>query len=90
MVSCSDCNARCCRQEVPLFGETAVPEWLVEVDEQGNRVLRRLEDGWCALLDRSSMRCTIYADRPFVCRQFELGGIECLELRAEPGALRTT
>jgi uncharacterized protein len=27
------------------------------------------------------MRCTIYAVRPLICREFELGAAECLEQR---------
>lgn len=43
--------------------------------------MRRLEDGWCAALDRDSMRCTIYAQRPMICREFALGSEDCLEER---------
>ncbi|HCC62561.1 MAG TPA: YkgJ family cysteine cluster protein, partial [Pseudomonas sp.] len=40
-----------------------------------------LDDGWCAALDRDSMRCTIYSWRPLICREFELGSDDCLEER---------
>jgi len=43
--------------------------------------MRRLDDGWCAALDRDSMRCTIYDRRPLICREFELGSDDCLEER---------
>lgn len=80
-VSCSSCAACCCRLEVLLFGDTGVPERFIEVDAWGGEVMRRLEDGWCAALDRDSMRCTIYADRPLICREFELGSADCLQER---------
>ena len=40
------------------------------------------DDGWCAALDRMQMRCSIYEQRPFVCREFEMGGGDCLDERA--------
>ena len=43
--------------------------------------MRRLDDGWCAALDRDSMRCSIYEVRPLICREFEMGAPECLEER---------
>jgi Fe-S-cluster containining protein len=44
--------------------------------------MARLDDGWCAALDRKSMSCTIYDKRPLICREFELGSHECLAERA--------
>ena len=81
-LSCSSCAACCCRLQVLLFGDAGVPLRFVETDPEGGEVMRRLEDGWCAALDRDSMRCTIYADRPLICREFELGSEECREERA--------
>jgi Fe-S-cluster containining protein len=45
--------------------------------------MARLEDGWCAALDRKTMLCTIYERRPAICRDFELGGYDCLAERFE-------
>uniref|UniRef100_UPI0025D56710 YkgJ family cysteine cluster protein n=1 Tax=uncultured Thiocystis sp. TaxID=1202134 RepID=UPI0025D56710 len=42
------------------------------------------DDGWCAALDRDSLRCRIYAWRPLVCREFVMGGPDC---RIERGRL---
>jgi Fe-S-cluster containining protein len=42
----------------------------------------RLDDGWCAALDRDTLRCRIYAQRPLICREFEMGGSDCLAERA--------
>ncbi len=40
--------------------------------------MRRLEDGWCSALDRQTFMCTIYENRPWICREFEVGSYECL------------
>ena len=44
--------------------------------------MERLEDGWCAALDRNTMMCMIYEKRPWICREFEMGGYECISERA--------
>lgn len=80
-VSCSSCAACCCRLEVMLLTDTGVPERFIDEDDWGGQVMRRLDDGWCAALDRNSMRCTIYSRRPLICREFELGSDDCLEER---------
>ena len=36
--------------------------------------MARLDDGWCAALDRVTMGCRIYAQRPAIYRDFALGG----------------
>ena len=77
-VSCTTCHACCCRLEVLLLTDTGVPETFIRVDEWGGRTMARLADGWCAALDRGSMACTIYDQRPQVCREFEVGSDECL------------
>ncbi|MGA7593646.1 MAG: hypothetical protein WCA64_00475, partial [Gallionella sp.] len=51
-ITCSDCRACCCRQEVMLMGEDVhVPAELTARDPWGGWVMRRLADGWCAALD---------------------------------------
>jgi Fe-S-cluster containining protein len=82
-VTCASCAARCCRLEVMLIGEDDVPLELTAVDAWGGSVMARLEDGWCAAVDRNTMRCAIYERRPSVCRDFELGGSDCLEERSK-------
>jgi Fe-S-cluster containining protein len=42
----------------------------------------RLADGWCAALDRDTLRCRIYGQRPLICQDFAMGGPECLAERA--------
>lgn len=86
-ITCDSCAARCCRLEVMLIGDDDVPAGLTAVDAWGGHVMARLDDGWCAALDRGSMRCRIYERRPAICRDFELGGDDCLEERSKPVAM---
>lgn len=80
-VTCSNCKANCCRLEVMLITDTGVPERYIKLDDWGGMIMASLDDGWCAALDRSTMRCSIYDKRPLICREFEMGGYECLSER---------
>ncbi|TFY86957.1 YkgJ family cysteine cluster protein [Pseudomonas kairouanensis] len=80
-VTCSTCAACCCQLEVMLITDTGVPERYIDTDDWGGEVMLRLDDGWCAALDRDTMMCTIYERRPLICREFEMGAPECLEER---------
>ncbi len=66
-----------------LFTDVSIPQQFIETDRWGSTRMARLEDGWCAALDRNTMRCTIYENRPLICRELEMGGHECLSIRAE-------
>mgnify|MGYP003503498591 FL=1 len=81
-VSCANCAACCCRLEVMLITETGVPEQFIETDEWGGQTMARQDDGWCAALDRVSRMCTVYQNRPLICREFEMGDYECIAERA--------
>ena len=81
-VSCVSCDAYCCRLEVMLITETGVPEKFIEVDKWGGMTMARLEDGWCSALDRNTMNCMIYENRPKICRDLSMGGSECVSERA--------
>ena len=80
-VTCATCEASCCRLEVMLITETGVPDNFIEIDKWGGRTMARLEDGWCAALDRNTMMCMIYEKRPFICREFAMGDYECISER---------
>ncbi len=82
-VTCSTCQACCCRLEVMLITETGVPEEHIARDKWGAETMLRLSDGWCSALDRETYMCTIYEKRPFICREFEMGSYECKEERSE-------
>ena len=81
-VTCASCEACCCRLEVFLITDTGVPDNFVETDRWGGRRMARLDDGWCAALDRNTMRCTIYEQRPKICRDLQAGEYECIAERA--------
>ena len=81
-VTCTNCQASCCRLEAMLFNDTEVPEKFVKTGTRGERSMARLEDGWCSALDRNDMTCTIYAKRPWICREFVMGEYECISARS--------
>jgi len=80
-ITCGTCQACCCRLEVMLITETGVPERFVAEDEWGGRTMARLDDGWCAALNRDTLLCSIYPLRPLICREFATGSAECIEER---------
>ena len=77
-ITCENCQACCCRLEVILISDTGVPEHFIDINSWQGRVMARFDDGWCAALDRHSMLCTIYDNRPSICRDFKMGGHECV------------
>ena len=81
-VSCSNCQACCCRLEVMIISDTGVPEVHIARDEWGAETMLRLDDGWCSAIDRETFACTIYENRPLICREFEMGSSECRNERA--------
>ena len=80
-VTCQSCEASCCRLSVLLITDTGVPGRYIEVYKWGGMRMARLGDGWCSALDRNTMRCLIYEQRPWICREFEMGEYECLAAR---------
>ncbi len=81
-ISCAACEACCCRLEVMLMGDDDIPVELTVQDRWGGWVMRRLGDGWCAALDRNTMKCTIYERRPGVCRDYQVGASDCVVERS--------
>ncbi|MGL6001640.1 MAG: YkgJ family cysteine cluster protein [Plesiomonas sp.] len=82
-ILCSNCQACCCKLEVMIISDTGVPRHHIAVDKWGSETMLRLEDGWCSALDRETLLCTIYENRPWICRQFEMGSYECQEERKD-------
>lgn len=76
-ISCSSCKAACCKLEVMLITDTGVPREHIKTDRWGAETMARLEDGWCSAVDRHTMLCTEYDNRPWTCREFEMGSSEC-------------
>jgi Fe-S-cluster containining protein len=78
VISCSSCKACCCRLEVMLMGDDDIPPELTEQDRWDGWVMARLDDGWCAALDRNTMLCTIYERRPMICSDYQVGDSDCI------------
>ena len=81
-IDCARCDAACCRMRVLLLPDDRIADWLTDRDDHGLACMRRADDGWCVALDRDSMRCTIYSERPDICRDFAMGGGDCRDARA--------
>lgn len=82
-VSCSHCDAVCCRLTVVVMPDDEVPRHLVERSATGLNTMARGEDGWCIAVDPVHLRCTIYEQRPAICRKFAMGGAYCRDERAK-------
>jgi len=80
-VHCDTCEAVCCRLTVVLMPEDRVPAWLIDRDEHGLETLAKGEDGWCAAVNPNTSGCTIYADRPTICRKYAMGSPSCRDER---------
>jgi hypothetical protein len=78
---CTVCAACCQSAGRPPFdkGElAALPLPLATL------IMRLPTGGTCAWLGES-LRCVAYNDRPRICREFEVGGEDCLRLRRKHG-----
>lgn len=82
-ISCSTCRALCCRLEIRLLEEDdfKIPEQFTEQTADRYTVMKQSEDGWCIAVDPKTMRCTIYEQRPFLCREYQAGDYDCLNER---------
>ncbi|MGK2913987.1 MAG: YkgJ family cysteine cluster protein [Porticoccaceae bacterium] len=40
-----------------------------------------MADGWCSALNRDTLMCMIYEQRPLICREFRMGKDECVAER---------
>lgn len=73
---CADCKGACCRQVVIRIGKPS-PDELAWLETRGEVV----GESWrirseCKYLAEDG-RCSIYEDRPQVCRDFRLDSPEC-------------
>lgn len=80
-VSCTACDAVCCRLTVVVMPEDRVPRHLVARNEHGVEVMAHGEDGWCVAIDPLRMCCSIYDQRPGICRKFAMGSEYCRDER---------
>ncbi|HEY3445060.1 MAG TPA: YkgJ family cysteine cluster protein [Myxococcales bacterium] len=67
-------SGECCRLAVTKREPFLLPLERLRLErglaKQGRAWPDAREDGACALLDGSGLRCSVYADRPFGCRTF--------------------
>lgn len=84
-VTCANCQACCCQLEVRIVTDTGVPFQYIDYDKWGSEVMKRADDGWCQALDRNTLMCTIYENRPLTCREFEMASNECITEREIAG-----
>ncbi|MFC5741739.1 YkgJ family cysteine cluster protein [Dyella tabacisoli] len=82
-VQCTSCEAVCCRLTVVLLPDDHVPEWLIHRDERGMETLAKNEEGWCLAVDPDKLCCSIYEERPTICRKFAMGSPGCRDARLE-------
>ncbi len=69
--TCKGCAACCFSLMVVLEPEDKVPEHLIEKGESGKWEMKQREDGSCIALDRDTLLCTVYEQRPKACREFD-------------------
>ena len=80
---CDHCDAVCCRLTVVLMADDDVPLRFTTRNAHGVDVMARDEDGWCVAIDQARMCCSIYEQRPAICRKFEMDGPYCRDVRAD-------
>ena len=91
VTNCDDCGACCMGQNlVPLSGamldnRTLPFDLREELHEVAMGPLAGDDYCPCIWLDRESGRCKHHEHRPQVCREFEVGGPDCLRIRREAG-----
>lgn len=82
-VSCRRGCAFCCRQEISIFKEEL--EIILEIIKERGLKGLNFDNGWCAFLDKETKDCTIYEDRPIVCRSyFVLSDPKFCDTEAQP------
>ena len=82
-IACDACDAVCCTLTVVLLPGDDVPERFTTWTAEGLHVMAHDEDGWCVAVDGARMCCSIYENRPAICRKFAMGGPYCRAVRAD-------
>jgi len=80
--SCDDCGACCEHMRFPPFikGERIELELIDDLAKELDLsiLLGDVEDRPCVWLHPDTKRCINYEHRPHVCRDFDLGGPDCI------------
>jgi uncharacterized protein YuzB (UPF0349 family) len=66
----SHCRARCCTLIFALT-KNEVKAGIARHNRQRPYFIARDEDGYCPHLDRNTLRCDIWEDRPLRCRRYD-------------------
>ena len=80
--NCKGCGKCCMDWEISVYSEDTVPDRMVTASlEEGigdirMKMKRRNGHRVCIALDENNL-CTIYKNRPAVCREFEKNNIQC-------------
>lgn len=64
------CHGRCCAFSFALSAQD-LEEGAVRWEIEDPYLIRHDRDGYCTHLDRASLGCTVYHQRPATCRQFD-------------------
>ena len=92
MYDCKTCGACCCfKWSWPIFKRdrtdaTGIPQEMQRFDYP----LMKTENNRCVALEGevgTSVKCSVYNDRPDACRKFEVGSELCNEARRKVGIL---
>lgn len=75
------CKAACCRLHFALTKEE-VKRGRIRHDLSKPFFIARDEDGYCPHLDRTSLKCTVWEDRPVRCRNYD-----CMKDTGKPSVL---
>ena len=73
---CAGCGV-CCHLTVELGPDDASVPAALTAEYDGVRYMDQLGNGACVALDPATRLCTIYAQRPAVCRSFERASERC-------------
>ena len=65
-----DCRAACCTLTFALTRDEVL-KGNIKHNPEKPFFISRNTDGYCTHLDRSSMECTVWNDRPLRCRRFD-------------------
>ncbi|WP_127716807.1 YkgJ family cysteine cluster protein [Halobacteriovorax sp. HLS] len=79
-INCSSCRALCCRLEVQLIDDSddQVPEEYTTKVNGMYTAMKQAKNGYCIALNTETMLCTIYEQRPFLCREYQAGDYDCM------------
>ena len=78
-INCDNCGACCISQDLmPLLSPVAIkyPE-LIQISKSPLKT----SELPCVWFNRATGKCNHYEDRPPTCRDFEVGGEQCMEYR---------